>query len=108
MALEKHSINDLAKGPRRGEDNLFVMDRWRVRYLRFRSSGQINQNDNSQIGDDLVLLWIILSKKAREILGQKFVPIPTEDDRFDLEAILPILLRLEEILFFGRRSDRTI
>jgi hypothetical protein len=70
-----------------------------------QEDGKSNENDTSQVGDDLVLLWLVLSKKARGILGH--VGLPTEADRFDLEAILPILEEIQRFVDEGQDEGLT-
>ena len=62
-------------------------------------------NDPSQIGDDLLLLWMVLSRKAQAILMNDSLM----DDMavFNLSAILPILEGIHEMIRDGKDQGLT-
>lgn len=57
-------------------------------------------SDTSQVGDDLLLLWLVLSKKACSILADE----RQQDDMaiFNLHAILPILEGIQKVIHDGK------
>jgi JmjC domain, hydroxylase len=57
-------------------------------------------SDTSQVGDDLLLLWLVLSKKACSILADE----RQQDDMaiFNLQAILPILEGIQKVIHDGK------
>jgi hypothetical protein len=66
-----------------------------------------SQTTSAQAGDDLVLLWLVLSKKAREILATKGDPKDDEMSLFNLKAILPILEGIQIVIRDGKEQGLT-
>lgn len=59
---------------------------------------------NSQIGDDLVLLWHVVTRKVlavRNIIGASL----SNQTISDIDAILPVLLGMQKLLFEGRAPE---
>lgn len=63
------------------------------------TSADTSSNDSSQVGDDFVLLWHVVSKKAWSHLGEEEC---TAQGVLDLSAILPILTEMQ---FFMNDDD---
>jgi hypothetical protein len=69
-----------------------------------------NQNgsgDASQVGDDLLLLWLIISKNARSILSQPSRCDEGSTTKFDLCACLPILKEICLLVNEGKDQGLT-
>jgi hypothetical protein len=70
-----------------------------------------NSKDSSQVGDDFILLWHVLSKKIRNHLSEVSASGVNEHMVMDMEAILLILSEMNcmledgSILGFVQRSD---
>lgn len=70
------------------------------------SKQQAGSSDTSQVGDDLLLLWLVISKKARCILED---PSSFDDSvaEFDLSACLPILKDMVTFIEEGKDQGLT-
>jgi hypothetical protein len=75
-----------------------------------RDSNPSESSDMSQVGDDLVLLWLVLSNKARKIMTTTSVAngsyMKDSDDndalnKYNLSAILPILEEIQKMVSSG-------
>jgi hypothetical protein len=69
-----------------------------------------NQNgsgDASQVGDDLLLLWLVISKKARSILSEPSRCDEGSTTKFDLSACLSILKEINLLVNEGKDQGLT-
>jgi hypothetical protein len=70
-----------------------------------RQNTDAGASDTSQVGGDLLLLWLVLSKKTSSLLADE----ERQDDMvaFNLRAILPILEGIQEVMRDGKDQGLT-
>jgi hypothetical protein len=76
-----------------------------------RSNG--NHKDTSQVGDDLLTIWLMISKKAHEILGRQKENLCATKvhmstmDLFNMNVILPVLRGIQNLIEEGKGQGLT-
>jgi hypothetical protein len=58
----------------------------------------VDKSDSSQVGDDLLLLWHVVSKKARSHLEDFQLGGNNSQRLFDLQAILDVLTSMKDVI----------
>jgi hypothetical protein len=78
---------------------------------RTESRSSHNNKDTSQIGDDLLSIWLVVSKKAHEIVQQDLSMCQDEQmmqlNLFNLHAILLVLQGIHQLIHEGKQQDLT-